>query len=158
MCCALSSSSPTPKAVGDARFKTGWPFRDRWHRSSVEQNTEQEFILGFPYKTSALALARSKRLSLWPALSRERSQMRPALCFLGGFCFTLGCVRAACLHPAAPHKPGFQAAPKALRSLKSFVLGFFFLFFLACQSNPDNAGCKAGQPSAVLCTLPFPHR
>lgn len=110
--------------------------------NTPEQNTEQKFILSFPYKTlvlvseTRLQTNRSVRLSLWPAHNRGLFPEVTCPLLSRGFCLTVHYVRTACPHPAAPHKPGFQAAPKALCGLKCFVLGFFFFFFFCLSEQP----------------------
>lgn len=114
--------------------------------NTLEQNTEQKLCMGFPYKTQEEYAAFRAGLQTNQGVSLQRWPVH--LCGLfscslpsRGFFLTLCCVRAVCPH---------LAVAKALCSLKCFDLGFFFL---TCQSNPDNVGCKAKQLSAVLRTL-----
>lgn len=122
-----------------------------------EQNTEQKSILSFPYKTLPLASeARlqtngSARLSLRPA----RVPRRDLPLAFQGILPPRALPQSSVPSPRCPPQAWFSGCSQ---SPLQFEVFWFRLFFLACQSEPGNTGCKAGQPSAVLCTLPFPHR
>lgn len=119
-----------------------------------EQITEQKSILSFPCKTLPLASeARlqtngSIRLSLRPAHIPRRYL---PLAFQG-------LLPPRALPQSSVPSPHCPPASLGSQSPLQFEVFWFRLFFVACQSKPGNMDCKAGQPSAVLCTLPFPHR
>lgn len=122
--------------------------------NTLEQNTEQKFCMGFPYKTQeGYAAFRSwaadkPGCNTMPMASTPSWAVPGVTCSLPsrGFFLTLHCLRAVCSH---------LVVPKALCSLKCFDLGFFLILFFDLSEHPSSGGQQSQAVRAVLLSAHF---